>query len=258
MGILNVTPDSFSDGAQFPSAALAAEAGRRMVDEGAAILDIGGESTRPGAASVPVAEELRRVLPVIDALRPLPVILSVDTRKPAVMRAAIGQGADLVNDVRALRDPGAIEAVAQSQAGVCLMHMQGEPATMQSAPRYDDVVNEVVAFLLRQAQACELAGIARARILLDPGFGFGKTLDHNIALLDGLPKLSETGYPILAGLSRKSMLGTITGRAVSERLSGSIALAVLALERGVRVLRVHDVGATVDAVRVWSALRYAN
>ncbi len=255
MGVLNVTPDSFSDGGYYFDRGRAIEQAHELVAEGAAILDVGGESTRPGAAAVDVEEESRRVLPVIEAVvSSIGVPVSVDTSKPEVMRAAIAAGATMINDVRALRAPGAIEAVAASRAGVCLMHMQGEPRTMQTEPRYTDVVAEVREFLQSRLSACEHAGIARERIVIDPGFGFGKTLEHNLALLRGLPQLRASGVPILVGLSRKAMLGTILGKQAAERLYGSVALATVAVLNGARIVRAHDVAATVDAVKVAAAV----
>lgn len=256
MGILNVTPDSFSDGGRFDRLDAALRHAEAMRDAGADILDVGGESTRPGAAPVSEAEELDRVIPVIEAIRSrLGVPVSVDTSKPGVMRAAVAAGAVLINDVNALRAKGALELAAASGVPVCLMHMRGEPRTMQGDPRYDDVVGEVRDFLLARAGDCVAAGIPRAHILLDPGFGFGKTLDHNLALLRGLPHLCDAGYPVLVGISRKSMLGAITGREVGQRLAASLAAALLALEGGARVLRVHDVAETRDVVKVWQAVR---
>jgi dihydropteroate synthase len=257
MGILNVTPNSFSDGGRYFNAPRALEHARRMIDDGADLVDIGGESTRPGAQPVDEAEELARVIPLVTALVAEGVAVSVDTRKPAVMRAALGAGASMINDVCGLTAPGAIEAVAAADAGVCLMHMQGDPRTMQQAPSYADVVAEVRAFLVARAAACEAAGIARDRIVLDPGFGFGKTLAHNLALLAGLPALAATGYPVLAGLSRKASLGEITGRAVDERLAASLAAALAAVARGAMLLRVHDVRETRDALAVWLAAEAA-
>jgi len=257
MGILNVTPNSFSDGGRYFNAPRALEHARRMIDDGADLVDIGGESTRPGAQPVDEAEELARVIPLVTALVAEGVPVSVDTRKPAVMRAALAAGASMINDVCGLTAPGAIEAVAAADAGVCLMHMQGDPRTMQQAPSYADVVAEVRAFLVARAAACELAGIARDRIVLDPGFGFGKTLAHNLALLAGLPALAATGYPVLAGLSRKASLGEITGRAVDERLAASLAAALAAVARGAILLRVHDVRETRDALAVWLAAEAA-
>ena len=258
MGVLNITPDSFSDGGLFLSPQAAVAHALAMVQQGAALIDVGGESTRPGAPDVSVDEELRRVQPVIEALAArLPVPISIDTSKPEVMRAAIGAGASLINDVRALQAPGALEVAAASTAAVCLMHMQGEPRTMQHEPRYDDVVAEVGEFLERRVQACVAAGIGRERLLVDPGFGFGKRLEHNLALLAGLEQLTRLGLPVLVGLSRKSMIGTITGRAGDERLAGSVAAAVLAASRGASIVRAHDVAATVDALRVTAAVARA-
>ena len=255
MGVLNVTPDSFSDGGRFATLELSVLAARQMVEQGAAIIDIGGESTRPGAHAVSLGDELARTMPVIDALRELPVVLSIDTSKPEVMRAALERGVGMVNDVRALREPGALAAVAGSNAAVCLMHMLGEPRSMQQAPSYAHVVPEVRAFLAERAQACIAAGIDAARIAIDPGFGFGKTVDHNLQLLAELQSLESLGYPLLVGLSRKSMIGTLTGRPPGERLAASLALALLAVERGARIVRAHDVAATVDVLRVRAALR---
>jgi len=256
MGVLNVTPDSFSDGGRFFSPEAAVEQGVRMAAEGAAFIDVGGESTRPGAPAVDADEELRRVLPVIERLRALTrVVISVDTSKPQVMRAALSAGAGLINDVRALQEPQALEAVAGGGCAVCLMHMQGEPRTMQQAPRYDDVVSEIRSFLAGRVQACRGAGITAERILVDPGFGFGKTLEHNLQLLRGLPQIVTDGTPVLAGLSRKSMLGTLTGQPSGERLAGSVALAVIAVLGGARVIRAHDVAATVDALKVVAAFK---
>jgi dihydropteroate synthase len=258
MGVLNVTPDSFSDGGDFLSPDAAVRQAERMLEEGADVIDIGGESTRPGAPPVPAAEEIARVVPVIAAVfKRVPIPVSVDTSKPEVMRAAVDAGAGLINDVRALRLPGALETVAACGVPVCLMHMQGEPGTMQQAPAYADVVAEVAAFLAARVDACVAAGTARGRILVDPGFGFGKTLAHNLALLAGLQAVGRLGLPVLVGLSRKSVIGALTGRAVGERLAGSLAAAVLAVERGARLVRVHDVAATVDALRVAWAVREA-
>jgi dihydropteroate synthase len=257
MGILNVTPDSFSDGGRFFDRERALDHARRMLADGADLIDVGGESTRPGAAPVDEAGELARVIPVIDELAREGALVSVDTMKPAVMRAAVAAGAAMINDVNALRLPGALEAAASTDAAVCLMHMQGEPRTMQDAPSYDDVVAEVRDFLVERAQSCEAVGIARDRIVLDPGFGFGKTLAHNVALVRALPELAATGYPVLAGLSRKSSLGTITGRTGSERLAASLAAALAAVARGASIVRVHDVRETVDALKVWTAIQGA-
>ena len=253
MGILNVTPDSFYDGGRVDRDAALAHA-RKMIADGARIIDVGGESTRPGAEPVDEQEELRRVVPIIDVLVREGACVSVDTMKPAVMRAALDAGAAMVNDVRALQAPGAIEVAAGSDAAVCLMHMQGEPATMQRAPAYADIVAEVRAFLARRAQACIDAGIAADRIAVDPGFGFGKTVAHNLALLRDLGEIAGLRYPVLVGVSRKGMLGAVTGRDVGDRLAGSVAAALAAALRGARILRVHDVAATVDALAVWNAV----
>ena len=258
MGVLNVTPDSFSDGGRYADVAAAVERGVAMVAEGAAIVDVGGESTRPGAADVTVDEEIGRVLPVVEELvRRLPVPVSVDTSKPEVMRAAIVAGASLVNDVRALRAPGALEAIAGSGAAVCLMHMLGEPRTMQVAPAYADVVGEVREFLAGRVRACVAAGIELDRICVDPGIGFGKRPEHNLALLAALERLADLRLPVLVGVSRKSLIGMITGRPPGERLAGSVALAALAVMGGAALVRAHDVAETVDAVKVASALRRA-
>jgi dihydropteroate synthase len=251
MGVLNVTPDSFSDGGRFGSPDAAVDQGLRMVAEGAAMIDVGGESTRPGAQPVEAAEELRRVLPVIERLRrATPVVLSVDTSRPEVMRAAAAAGAGFINDVRALREPGALEAAAATGCGLCLMHMQGDPRTMQVAPYYSDVVAEVRSFLTARVAACRAAGIDPARLTVDPGFGFGKNLEHNLTLLGHLGELATDGPPVLVGLSRKSMIGKLTGRESGERVYGSVALAVIAALRGARIVRAHDVAATVDALKV--------
>ncbi len=255
MGVVNVTPDSFSDGGHFLQAAAAVAHARRLIDEGADLLDVGGESTRPGAAPVVLDEERRRVLPVIEALSGAGVPLSVDTQKPELMREAAAAGAALVNDVNGFEAPGALEAVAGSDCAVCIMHRQGDPRTMQQSPQYADVVAEVDAYLRRRAAAAERAGIARERIVVDPGFGFGKTLEHNLALLRGLDAIAAAGFPVLAGLSRKSMVGALTGRPVGERMPGSVAAALLAAQRGATILRVHDVAATRDALAVWNVLR---
>lgn len=256
MAIVNVTPDSFSDGGEHFDADVAIAHGLRLADEGADILDVGGESTRPGADGVTVDEELRRVLPVIEALAArssLPI--SIDTSKPEVMRAAVAAGAGLINDVRALRADGALDAAAALRVPVCLAHMQGEPRGMQDAPHYDDVIADVHRFLADRIFACEMAGIERKRLLVDPGFGFGKTIEHNLALLAGLARLADLDVPLLAGLSRKRMIGTLTGReAPAERLHGSVAAAVLAVERGAGIVRVHDVAATRDALAVQHAV----
>lgn len=254
MGIVNVTPDSFSDGGRHLSFQSAIDHAYRLLEDGADMLDIGGESTRPGAALVGEQEELDRVLPVIEGLRDIPVPISIDTYKPAVMRAALAVGASMVNDVNALQAEGAIAIVAQSEAAVCLMHKLGSPQTMQQSPAYLDVVKDVSAFLHERITAIEVAGIARNRIVIDPGFGFGKTLEHNLELLRQLARLADLGVPLLAGLSRKSMLGVITGREVGERVSVSVVAALLAVQRGAAIVRVHDVRETVDALKVWNAV----
>ena len=254
MGVVNVTPDSFSDGGRFFGTQQAVEHARMLVEEGADILDIGGESSRPGAEPVGLDEELRRVMPVLEQLAQLPIPVSVDTCKPEVMRRAIAAGAAMVNDINALREPGALEAVAESQAAVCLIHMQGEPRTMQQDPHYQDVLTEVTAFLAQRVEAARQAGIARERIVIDPGFGFGKKTGHNLELLRGLPRIAGLGQPVLVGLSRKSLFGKITGKAVADRVSASVAAALLAAERGAALVRVHDVAATRDALLVLNAI----
>jgi dihydropteroate synthase len=256
MGVLNVTPDSFSDGGRFLDPAAALDHALRMIADGADIIDIGAESTRPGAAPTPDVEELRRVVPLIEKLSMSSVPISADTRKPSVMRAAIAAGASMINDVSAVRVPGAMEAVASAlqPVAVCVMHMQGEPATMQQTPVYGDVVGEVKGFLVERTRACAAAGIARERIVLDPGFGFGKTVAHNLDLMRGLPEIVALGYPVLAGLSRKSTIGALTGREVADRVAGSLAAALAAVARGAMIVRVHDVRDTVDALKVWSAI----
>lgn len=255
MGIVNVTPDSFSDGGKHNSLEQAVEHALRLVEEGADILDIGGESTRPGAAPVALQQELDRVLPVIERLRPVAgVPLSIDTYKPEVMRAAIEVGADIVNDVFGLRQPGALEAIAASRAGVCLMHMQGTPQTMQLDPQYDNVVVEVTDFLEERLRSAVAAGIDAERIVLDPGFGFGKRTVHNVTLLQQLSDLSVLGRPLLVGLSRKSVLGSLTGGDVDARLHASIAASVISAMKGAKILRVHDVKATADALKIVTAV----
>jgi dihydropteroate synthase len=255
MGVVNVTPDSFSDGGQHATVEAAVAHGLRLVEEGADLLDVGGESTRPGADPVDEADELARVLPVIEALvARTSVPVSIDTAKPGVMRAALAAGAGMVNDVMALRAEGALEAVAASNAAVVLMHMAGEPRTMQQAPRYDDVVGEVHRFLAERVFACEMSGIDKRRIVIDPGFGFGKALEHNLALLAQLRRFTEIGVPVLAGLSRKSSLGQITGRGVDDRVAASVAAHLIAVQNGAMFVRVHDVAATVDALKVWAAV----
>lgn len=256
MGVLNVTPDSFSDGGLFLDPDAALERAERMAEEGAAILDIGGESTRPGARGVESEEELRRVLPVVERVAArLPVLISVDTSNPELMRRAGAAGAHMINDVRALRLPGALEAVAAGNLAVCLMHMRGEPADMQRDPQYRHVVAEVRSYLDDRARTCAAAGIERERLCLDPGFGFGKSTVHNLELLAHLEEFADLGLPLSVGLSRKSLVAALTGRALTERLAGSLALATIAVLHGARIVRAHDVAASVDAVRVASALR---
>jgi len=255
MGVVNVTPDSFSDGGRFLERDAAIAHARRLREEGADIIDIGGESTRPGAAPVSEHEELARILPVLESLSDLCV--SVDTRRPAVMEAVLDAGASMINDVQALQSAGALEALRESECAVCLMHMKGEPATMQRDPHYDDVVGEVKEFLRQRVAAAEAAGIARERLVVDPGFGFGKTAAHNLTLLKRLAEFGDLGVPLLAGLSRKSTIGKLTGRVMEERLAGSLAMALLALQGGATILRVHDVKETRDVVAVWEAVRAA-
>ena len=255
MGIVNVTPDSFSDGGRHFGASAAFEHALRLHEDGAELVDIGGESTRPGAAAVPLDEELRRVMPVVEKLAARGIAVSVDTMKPGVMRAAIGAGEAMVNDVNAFRAEGAIEAIAASQVATCVMHMQGTPATMQVEPKYEDVVAEVAGYLRDRARVLDEAGVDRDRIVVDPGFGFGKTLAHNLALLRALPMLASMGYALLAGLSRKKSIGDITGRAATERTAGSVAAALIAVQNGANFVRVHDVKETVDAINVWLAFR---
>jgi dihydropteroate synthase len=254
MGVVNITPDSFSDGGSFATASTALAHARRLVDEGADLIDIGGESTRPGAGGVALDEERRRVLPVLEQLAGGTVPVSIDTQKPELMREAIAAGASMINDVNALQAPGALAAVAQSGAAICLMHMQGTPADMQIDPHYDDVVAEVLEFFGERMAAAHAAGIASDRIVLDPGFGFGKTLEHNLELLRRLARFNTTGAAVLAGLSRKGMLGRLTGREVDERVYASVAAALIAVENGARIVRVHDVAATRDALAVWTAV----
>ena len=259
MGVLNVTPDSFSDGGCYASFDAAVARARRMAKEGAGIIDVGGESTRPGAPPVPVREEIERVVPVVERLaRELSVPISVDTSKPEVMRAAVAAGAQMINDVRALTLPGALEAAADSGAAVCVMHMQGEPGSMQENPTYGDVVSEVRRFLDARVAACVAAGIAREHVCVDPGIGFGKTKDHNLALLARLDELADAAMPVLIGVSRKSLIGMITGRPPAERVAGSVALAALSVMRGAVIVRAHDVAETLDAVKVACAFRRAS
>lgn len=256
MGIVNVTPDSFSDGGRHATVDAAVAHALRLAEEGADVLDVGGESTRPGAEDVPLEEELRRVIPVIERLaRETALPISVDTSKPEVMRAAVDAGAGMINDVYALRRDGALDIAAACGVPVVLMHMQGEPRTMQEAPQYEDVVAEVHRFLAERIFAAEMAGIPKKRIVIDPGFGFGKTREHNLALLAQLARFGELGVPVLAGLSRKRTIGELTGRTTpAERVHGSVAAALIAAQRGARLLRVHDVAATVDALKVWDAV----
>jgi len=254
MGIVNVTPDSFSDGGHFHDEASAIAHAMRLVEDGADIVDVGGESTRPGAKPVPARVQEARVVPVIEALARAGALVSVDTSKPQVMRAAIGAGAVMINDVRALREPSAVGVAAWLGCTVCLVHMQGTPDTMQDEPHYDDVVHEVSEFLHARATLCRAAGVAADRIVLDPGFGFGKTLAHNATLVRGLSRLRGLGYPLLAGLSRKGSLGAITGRGADERVAASVAAALAAVTHGASIVRVHDVRETVDALKVWAAL----
>ena len=254
MGILNVTPDSFSDGGRYQALEFAVERAEQMIKDGVDIIDIGGESTRPGSPSVPVDEELRRVMPAIYALRELGYPLSIDTCKPEVMREAVIAGADMINDINGFRAPGAIEAVKDSDCALCVMHMQGTPQDMQASPSYDDVVADVIAFLSERVEALLAAGVVRERITIDPGFGFGKSVEHNYALLRSISRMqSELGLPVLAGLSRKSMIGAVTGRSVEQRLAGSLGGALAAVAQGARIIRVHDVAETVDALKVWQA-----
>ena len=254
MGILNVTPDSFSDGGKFQSLEFALSRAEEMVAAGVDMIDIGGESSRPGAPALPLQEELQRVMPVLYALRDLGKPLSVDTYKPVVMREAIIAGADMINDINGFRAPGAIDAVKGSDCALCVMHMQSAPQTMQHNPRYDDVVDEVIGFLRARVEALTTAGVERERICIDPGFGFGKTVEHNYALLHNIGRMQdELGLPVLAGLSRKSMIGAVTGKPLEQRLAGSLAGALAAVAQGARIVRVHDVVETVDAFKVWQA-----
>jgi dihydropteroate synthase len=258
MAIINVTPDSFSGDGLNGSADAALRQAEQAIREGAAILDVGGESTRPGSESVPLKDELERVIPVVRALASLGVPISVDTVKPEVMEEAIAAGAAIINDINALREPGAIEVVARSDAGVCLMHMQGQPRTMQQEPVYRNVIEEVESFLQQQLAIVMQAGVAAERISLDPGFGFGKTLEHNLQLFRDLPQLCNKGFPVLVGVSRKTMIGAVTGRAVNARMVASAAAAMLAAQKGAAILRVHDVAATRDALAMWAAIDCAD
>lgn len=254
MGILNITPDSFSDGGRHHALEFAVEGAEQMIKDGVDIIDIGGESTRPGSPSVPVEEELRRVMPVIYALRELGVPLSIDTCKPEVMREAILAGADMINDINGFRAPGALEAVRRSDVGLCVMHMQGTPQDMQAQPVYGDVVAEVIGFLRARVDAMVAGGVVRERVTIDPGFGFGKTVEHNVALLRGISDMQrELSLPVLAGLSRKSMVGALTGKPLEQRVAGSIGGALAAVAQGARIVRVHDVAETVDALKVFQA-----
>ncbi len=256
MGVLNVTPDSFSDGGQYFDAQRAIDHAHAMIAQGAHLIDIGGESTRPGASSVSVQEELRRVIPVVEAISRLPAVLvSIDTSKSEVMRQAVAAGACVINDVRALTEPHALEVAAATTAAICLMHMQAQPATMQTAPHYDDVVSEVRDYLQQRIQICEQAGIQRNRLIIDPGIGFGKTLQHNLTLLAHLSSFDALKCPLLIGVSRKSMMSQLLNRAVDERVHGGVALATAAVLAGAKIIRAHDVAATVDAIRVATALR---
>ncbi len=258
MGILNVTPDSFSDGGLFVSVSNALVQARQMTQEGALLIDVGGESTRPGATAVSVQEELDRVIPVVEAIHnELDVIVSVDSSKPEVMKQAVLAGAGLINDVRALREPGALQAANETGVPVCLMHMLGEPRSMQENPQYDDVVETVKEFLQERINACKEVGIAAEKILIDPGFGFGKTVDHNLSLINRLTEFLELGKPVLMGVSRKSTIGTLTGRPVEQRLPGSIALTALCCHSGAKIIRTHDVAATVDAITMTTAVMTA-
>ena len=258
MGVVNITPDSFSDGGMFADTAQAIAHAQRLIGEGADILDLGGESTRPGAAPVSLEVERRRVLPVLEAVASGGVPVAVDTRKPELMREAIAAGAAMINDVTALSGPGALAAVARAPVAVCLMHMQGDPVTMQANPDYRDVVREVRDFLAQRVAVAEAAGIARNRIVVDPGFGFGKTVEHNLALLRSLREFTSLGGALLAGLSRKAMLGRLTGREPLERVHASVAAALLAIQNGAHIVRVHDVAATRDALAVWNAVQQLN
>lgn len=257
MGIVNLTDDSFSNDGLHGNAQHAIEQGRRMVEEGAHILDLGAESSRPGATPVSAEAEQARLLPVIEGLRNCGVPLSIDTTKPEVMQAALAHGADMINDINALQAPGALDAVAASKAAVCLMHMQGAPQNMQQAPHYEDVLGEVAAFLAQRVKAARAAGIGAQRIVIDPGFGFGKTLQHNLDLLRGLDSIKSAmpeRLPLLVGMSRKSLLGHLTGRSADQRVHASVAAAMLALARGANIIRVHDVAATRDALAIWKAV----
>ena len=251
MGILNVTPDSFSDGGKHANVTQAVEHAHRIIGDGATFIDIGGESTRPGAPDVSLQEELDRTIPVIEAVaKNSDVVISIDTSKAEVMREAVNAGAGLINDVRALQEPGALEAAADANVPVCLMHMKGQPRTMQNNPEYSDVIDEVSQFLIARAKVCEQVGIAKESILFDPGYGFGKTLEHNYALVKHLPDIMSLGFPVLVGMSRKSMIGNLLNRKVDERLAGSVSLATIVAQMGAQIIRVHDVKETADAVNI--------
>lgn len=257
MGVLNVTPDSFSDGGRFVGRDQALQHAQAMVDAGAALIDIGGESTRPGAAEVSVQQEMDRVLPIVEALAgQVDAALSIDTSTPEVMRESARLGAHLINDVRSLSRPGAVEAAVESGLPVCLMHMQGQPGTMQLSPEYNDVVAEVERYLAERIAACEAAGLSRQQLMVDPGFGFGKTLGHNLALLDQLARFQSFDCPVLVGMSRKSMIGDVLGKPVDQRLYGSLAVAVMAALKGAAIVRVHDVAQTVDAIAMVNAVQH--
>jgi dihydropteroate synthase len=256
MGILNVTPDSFSDGGKFLALDLALSRAEQMISDGVDIIDIGGESSRPGAQPLPLEEELRRVMPLVYALRDCGKPLSVDTYKPEVMREAIAAGVDMINDINGFRAPGALSAVKEGECALCIMHMQRDPQTMQVHPEYTDVVGDVMQFLRERVAAMNETGIDRKRLCIDPGFGFGKTLEHNLALLRSIGKIrTDLDLPVLAGLSRKTMIGAITGKPVEQRIAGSIAAALAAIEHGAQIVRVHDVAETVDAIKVWQAIK---
>jgi len=259
MGILNITPDSFSDGGRFHSLDFALSRAEQMIAEGVDIIDIGGESTRPGAVPLSVEEELHRIMPAIYALRDCGKPLSIDTYKPEVMREAIAAGVDMINDINGFRAEGALRAVKDSDCAVCIMHMQRDPGSMQVSPEYEDVIEDIVMFLLERMQAMEIQDVHRRRVCVDPGFGFGKTLDHNLALLRSLGQIAKkVGLPVLVGLSRKSMIGALLGKPVEQRMAGSVAAALLAVQHGARIVRVHDVAETVDALQIWQAIENNN
>jgi len=259
VGVLNVTPDSFYDGGRYVDTSRALEQAMQLAGEGADLIEIGGESTRPGAQAVPLEEERRRVIPVVECIaRVLPVPIAIDTSQPEIMQAAHEAGARVINDVRGFRYPGALATVARLKVSICLMHMRGEPGTMQIQPVYDDVLGDVARYLMDRAEAAQVAGVTRADIAIDPGFGFGKTQLHNLALLGGLEHFSRLGYPLMVGLSRKSMIGALTGRPPNERLAGSLAAACLALASGARLIRTHDAAETRDVIRIWEAARGAS